>query len=337
MNNCESAHKSRTHPFPPADEVNPEEKNMAQNSEYSLNQNKNFIHEPFPGLFLLDLPQDKAGFRMFISAWFFKDRAGRNVLVDPGPASTIPLLKSLLDEMGETLDLILITHIHLDHSGGLGHLLQHYPQAKIIAHAKGHRHLSQPERLWEASVATLGDVAVMYRQPIPVPSSSIMETDDKNVIEIFLTPGHASHHLSFRTEFGERKFLFAGEAAGSYIPLGKGKFWCRPATPPVCNPRIFLDSIASLKSQLTGDEILCYAHWGAVENAKSRLDWSEEQLSFWVETISRHRDKAPETIVEKLLQSDERLQGIALPRDLMEKELSSMKNSVKGILKGLSA
>ncbi len=310
---------------------------MTQNCELSLNQIEDLIHEPFPGLFLLDLPQEKAGFRMFISAWFFKDRAGRNVLVDPGPASTIPLLKSLLDKMGETLDIILITHIHLDHSGGLGQLLQHFPQAEVIAHAKGHRHLAQPERLWDASVDTLGDVAVMYGQPVSIPAASIMETDDKNIIEVFLTPGHASHHLSFRTEFGGRKFLFAGEAAGSYIPLGQDKFWCRPATPPVCNPQVFLNSIAFLKSQLAGDEILCYAHWGAVEDAKARLDWSEEQLSFWVETISRHKDEAPEALVERLVQTDERLQGVKLPEDLDKKERSFMKNSVKGILKGLSA
>ncbi len=293
------------------------------------------IREPFPGLYLLDLPQSKDGFQRFISAWFFRDDSGRRVLVDPGPACTIPLLAEQLKRVTDGLDMILLTHIHLDHSGGLAQLLEHYPLAKVLAHPKGHRHLVEPGRLWKASLDTLGQVAVMYGEPLPVAPECLMDEDERGKIEVFPTPGHASHHLSFRAGFGGRGFLFAGEVAGMCIPAADGNFWHRPATPPVFDGQKALDSISLLRGKLAGDELLCYAHWGMTDNAEEQLNVAEQQLRFWLEVIS-HRKKEPiEKIVDYLLASDPFLQ-VSIPQDLKDREKQFMKNSVKGILRWLA-
>ncbi len=293
------------------------------------------IREPFPGLYLLDLPQPMDGFRQFISAWFFRDDSGRRILVDPGPASTIPLLVEQLKQITDGLDVILLTHIHLDHSGGLAQLLDRYPLAKVLAHPKAHRHLMNPGRLWTASLGTLGQVAVMYGEPLAVAPECLVHGDERGKIEVFLTPGHAAHHLSFRADFGDRRFLFAGEVAGMCIPADDGTFWHRPATPPVFDAQKALESISLLRQKLTGDELLCYAHWGAADNAQERLNVAEQQLRFWLELVSSHKEEPVEKIVDHLLASDTFLQ-VPIPLDLKDREKRFMKNSVKGILRGMS-
>ncbi len=294
-----------------------------------------FIREPFPGLYLLDLPQPMDGFRKFISAWFFRDDSGRRILVDPGPASTIPLLVKQLKRITNGLDMILLTHIHLDHSGGLAQLLEQYPLAKVLAHPKAHRHLAEPARLWAASLDTLGQVAVMYGEPLPVAQECLADRDETGNIEVFPTPGHAVHHLSFRAGFGGRKFLFAGEVAGMFISGNDGSSWHRPATPPVFHGQKALESISLLRETLAGDELLCYAHWGVSDNAQEALQVAEQQLQLWLEVVKSRKEQPVDKIVEYLLASDPFLQ-VSIPLDLKDREKKFMKNSVKGILQWIA-
>jgi glyoxylase-like metal-dependent hydrolase (beta-lactamase superfamily II) len=109
-----------------------------------------------------------AGFHHFISSWFFVDRTGRRILVDPGPAGTIPLLLDKLSSVTDGVDLVLLTHIHLDHSGGIGQLCEQYGGSAVAAHPKAMRHLVDPRRLWSSSLEVLGDVAEMFGEPAPL-------------------------------------------------------------------------------------------------------------------------------------------------------------------------
>ena len=103
------------------------------------NMRKTF--EMMDGLFLIDLPLPIEGFEKFFSAWFFIDDMGRKILIETGPASTIPILTAELSELTDSLDYILLTHIHLDHSGGLGHLAARYRGAKVLVSPRGRKHL----------------------------------------------------------------------------------------------------------------------------------------------------------------------------------------------------
>lgn len=122
------------------------------------------IHECGNNLFLIDLDQPREGFRHFISSWILLEKGGA-VLVDTGPRSTIPVLKQALRKLGITkIPYILLTHIHIDHAGGTGLLMNDYPEAKVICHPKGIRHMVQPEKLWESSRQVLGPLARSIRR-----------------------------------------------------------------------------------------------------------------------------------------------------------------------------
>lgn len=211
-------------------------------------------------LFLINLPQKFEGSEQFISAWFFRDKNEKTFLVDPGPASTIPDLCAALEGLTDRLDYVLLTHIHLDHSGGVGHLLEKYPCAKILVSDKGKKHLISPEKLWRASIDALGDIALIYGAPLPVPSEAILDGHIDGV-EVFETPGHASHHISFRVQ----NWLFIGEAAGMTEESS-----VRPTVPVRFDAEAARKSLELLISVCADDDILCYSHWGAYRTSSIR-------------------------------------------------------------------
>lgn len=161
------------------------------------------------GLHLIDLPQPMAGFHNFLSAWYFVDALGRRVVVDPGPASSIPGLIGRLSELTDGVDLVLLTHIHLDHSGGVGQFCAHYTDAKVLVHPKGKKHLLAPGKLWSASLDTLGDVARMYGEPLPLEASALADHALAGMTPLE-TPGHAPHHLAFLVPFRGERLFFVG-------------------------------------------------------------------------------------------------------------------------------
>lgn len=283
------------------------------------------------GLRLIDLPQSLPGFRKFISAWFFRDSAGRRIVVDPGPASTVPLLVRGLEDVTDGVDLVLLTHIHLDHSGGVGQLCARYPEARVLAHPKAFRHLTDPSKLWSASVATLGDVAHAYGAPLPVEASVLTAEDGRGLVEVLPTPGHAPHHLAFRVSCGGRRLFFVGEAAGLTLPAEGDAPWLRPTTPPRFDADSALDSLDRLLKTIDGDELLCYAHWGACGDPRRRVELARGQISEWLGHIGAMRDQSVSVIAASLMARDPLLRA-ALPGDLMERERLFVENSVRGFL-----
>ncbi len=283
------------------------------------------------GLFLIDLPQGMPGFRQFIASWFFVDALGRRVVVDPGPASTIPLLNGALERLTEDVDLVLLTHIHLDHAGGVGAFCRRWPHAGVLAHPRAFAHLRRPDRLWSASVRTLGDVALAYGEPEPL-AAPLLSEDPDGLIEVLPTPGHAPHHVALRTRPREgRPLFFIGEAAGLTLPSGDGALWLRPTTPPRFDAAAALSSLDRVAAALCGDERLCYAHWGLSEDPTGRLSLAREQTERWLKLIGTMLDRRPEEVVECLLRRDPLLQA-RLDEDLMERERRFMANSVQGFM-----
>ena len=281
----------------------------------------------------LDLPQLE-GFRDFISCWIYKSDE-ITFVVDPGPSSTIPVLLKALETLEiKHLDFILLSQIHLDHGGGSGYLLQHYPQAQINCHPKGIPHLIDPLKLWEGSLKVLGKIAQAYGAPLAVPEQNIfyskqIEFNGKQ-IQVTETPGHASHHICYQFE----QLLFAAEAAGVSITAGDGYFM-RPATPPRFIYEVYKKSLqitANLKA-----EYICLGHHGMRCDPQVFFGAADRQLEFWMKTIREHfkqgaayTDKA---VFEELLETDPALALFEkLDKDIQQREAYFCLNSIHGMI-----
>lgn len=286
------------------------------------------------GLYLLDLPQPRTGFRYFISSWFFIDDLGRKILVDPGPASTIPLLFEKLSSITDSVDLVLLTHIHLDHAGGIGHFCERCGNAKVLVCPRAVKHLLNPEKLWKASLATLGDLPEMYGAPLPLRPEALSDGKLPG-IDVFETPGHAPHHISFIVPFQGEKLIFVGEAAGLSLPplFPDSSPYLRPTTPPKFDAAAAQASLEKIEERLQDSEILCYAHWGATRSSRARVALARRQICDWLSLTSQMIGQTEEKIMERLLSSDPLLSGYShLPEDLRAREEFFIKNSLKGVL-----
>jgi len=218
------------------------------------------------------------------------------VLVETGSQSSVPVVLDALAGLGigaDDLAGIVVTHIHLDHAGGVGDLARAFPNATVYVHPVGARHLVDPARLIASAARVYGDsLDSLYGRLDPTPLQRIRVLEDREEIRIgpgrVLTavhsPGHASHHLALHDSGSG--VLFAGDAAGVRLPdVGV----LRPATPP---PEFDLDlAIASLHAfAARRPSALALAHFGVLEGdpadvlgeAESLLrEWAAVAESAW--------------------------------------------------------
>jgi len=292
------------------------------------------IIEPRENLKLIDLEQPRPGFSRFISSWLLQ-AGGLNLLVDPGPAVTIPTLTRALAGLGvRRLDGVLLTHVHLDHGGGVAELLDAYPRTPVLCHPHGMEHLANPERLWDVSLRNLGPVAEMYGRPRPVPKACLhfQERFEAGgvLIECLDTPGHAPHHLAFKV--GD--IVFAGEAAGIFLGLDDG-FYLRVGAPPggfhYPAYRRSLETIASLDASL-----LCFAHWGCTVEYRKVMETAIEQADLWMDVSLKYAAEADGTfehrVMEELLEKDPGLARLSsLPDEVRNRERTVLPIGIAGM------
>ena len=183
-------------------------------------------------------------------------------------------LLSGLQEIGirnEKVDYVMVSHIHIDHAGGSGTLMQHLSNAKLVVHPRGAPHMIKPEKLWEQSKLVLGKVAIAYQEIEPVPENRVITPQDGTVfnlggsvqVKVLETLGHASHHLAYFDT--DSQGVFQGDAAGIYFPKLDATI---PTAPAPFNLEMTLASIQKmLKLQ---PKRLYYTHDGPVESGVER-------------------------------------------------------------------
>jgi glyoxylase-like metal-dependent hydrolase (beta-lactamase superfamily II) len=289
-------------------------------------------------LILITLKPPIDGFDNFISAWLY--RGDVTFLVDVGPASTAPGLLQVLADVGvEHLDYILLTHIHLDHAGAIGEVSAKFSRTPIICHPAGIPHLIEPARLWEGTRKVLGATAEAYGPITAVAAERLLDATqfESGTILPLVTPGHASHHLSFKT--GD--YLFAGEAAGVYCVTHPDSFYLRPATPP----RFYFDTaVESIDILLHAQpHQICYAHYGMANDGIIKLETARQQLFSW-KAIVRNEVNKPESndLTERcktrLLQEDPLLADFHhLNESVQSREEYFLGNSINGFIGYLTA
>ena len=261
---------------------------------------------------------------------------GREVLiVDCGPKCSIGNLIRGLEALGvkpQSVRYVVATHIHIDHVGGASELLKWAPDAELLVHEKGVKHMADPRRLWKSTKTVLGELADAYGPIEAVDIDRIVGLRDGDEIEIagwsvlqvLETPGHASHHLSFFEP--EKRIIFPGDSAGIYIAQLDVLL---PTTPP---PHRLDLALKSLDKQIELEpRTACYPHFGSTDGAALKLSEHKRQLELWAEVIKDRLADPEERILDFLARHDPNLARIS---DIMKAYpilREGLLRSIKGI------
>lgn len=266
-------------------------------------------------------------------------------LIETGPSTSAGRVVAALAALGvgrDDLATIAVTHIHLDHAGGVGHLARAFPKADVVVHPRGARHLVEPTRLMDSARRVYGDVLdTTFGRLDPTPPERVVAADDGHTIHVGPTravtmhysPGHAKHHAAFLDE--SNGDLYPGDAAGMYVPE-TGTY--KPTTPP---PEFDLETWTASLARFRSMEPtrLLFSHFGPGPSVEEGLDAAEEEIRFWVERTraGRRLHSEPDQVIAEVRATvDERYHRLATSEfDDKWEELSSTGANVSGILRWL--
>lgn len=208
-----------------------------------------------------------------IGAWLVGD-----VVIDPGPTSCLDTLLEGLD--GARPRALLLTHIHLDHAGASGSLVERWPDLEVYVHERGARHMTSPARLLDSARQLYGeDMDRLWGKMVPVPDENIHvlrggETLFDGEFEVAYTPGHASHHVSFLHDGGT---AFVGDVGG--VRIAGSQMTIPPSPPPdidVDKWHASIDRIRAWKPRR-----LVMTHFGVGEDVDAQLAELAARLDDW--------------------------------------------------------
>ncbi|MGN6793249.1 MAG: MBL fold metallo-hydrolase [Streptosporangiaceae bacterium] len=222
-------------------------------------------------------------------------RSDRPCLVETGTAPSAPVVRDALATLGigpDDLATVVVTHIHLDHAGGVGDIAEMFPEAEVVVHERGARHLADPSRLMASAKMVYGDeLDALFGALAPTPADRIRTVEKTGVVDLgsgrrlesHYSPGHAKHHVGLVDSVSGD--LYVGDAAGIYIPETGDQ---RPATPPPdFDLGIALESLRMFAALRPAR--LLFSHYGPVAAVDEALDRSAEEIQLWVEETRQAR------------------------------------------------
>lgn len=248
------------------------------------------------GICRIDTGLDHPG----MAACYLVEQDGRGAFIDTGTWHSVPHMLEVLESRGiarEAVDYVMPTHIHLDHAGGAGELMRHLPNARMVVHPFGAKHMIDPERISKGAIAVYGEAQFRkdYHEIVPVDPDRVIEAPDRFEIDlngrnlVFLdTPGHASHHFCVWDE--QSHGFFTGDTFGiSYRETDlDGRALIIPTTTPVqFKPEKWQESLDKLES--FEPRAMYLTHFGRVEKVPRLM----EELR---EGIRVHHEIASETM-----------------------------------------
>jgi glyoxylase-like metal-dependent hydrolase (beta-lactamase superfamily II) len=217
--------------------------------------------------------------------------ADEPTLVETGPGTSVEPVTRALSALGiapDALAHIVLTHIHLDHAGGVGGLAARFPRATVWVHERGARHLSDPSRLVESATRVYGEerMAWLFGPVEAVAEERVQVLQDRDVLDVggrsllaLDTPGHASHHLALVDS--STGVVFTGDALGIHVP---DLPVLRPATPPPdFDLELAVASIERIREAATST--LLFAHFGPVADVGRTCDLAVRRLHEWTDSV----------------------------------------------------
>lgn len=223
---------------------------------------------------------------------------GRGAFVDCGTTHSLPNLLACIAQAGLTpadIDWLIVTHVHLDHAGGAGALMQQLPNARLVVHPRGAQHMIDPTRLIAGATAVYGEaeIARSYGQIVPVPAERVVVAEDGHRVllagrELVCvdTPGHARHH--FCVWDAASRSWFTGDTFGlSYRELDHagGAFIIPTSSPVQFEPEAMHASILRLMQE--APEGMYLTHYGRVEGTARLAQELHEQIDAMVVIAQR--------------------------------------------------
>ena len=255
---------------------------------------------------------------------------GRGAFIDVGTNYSVPLLLAELDEKRlavDDVDFVILTHVHLDHAGGAGLLMQKLPHARLVVHPRGARHMIDPTQLIAGASAVYGaeEIERSYGSLIPVDQHRIDIANEGHIIDLagrklvcFDTPGHARHHVCIHDE--RSRAFFTGDTFGlSYreFDTDQGAFILPTSTPVQFEPDALHASIDRMMSRNPTQMFL--THYSRVTDVERLAADLHVQIDAMVAIAQKHAADADRHAriadeLEKLFHARSREHGCTLDR-----------------------
>jgi glyoxylase-like metal-dependent hydrolase (beta-lactamase superfamily II) len=242
------------------------------------------------GIVRIDTEYQRPG----LAACYLLESQGEAAFVDTGTSHSLPLLLQALEQRGlvrEAVKYVIPTHVHLDHAGGAGALMRALPNAQLVVHPFGARHLIDPAKLIAGTIAVYGKAEFerLYGEIIPVAAERVIEAEDgltlelgRRRLECLDTPGHARHHICIHDS--QTNGFFSGDTFGlSYreFDTDSGAFLLPTTTPVQFDPDAWnatLDRLLSYRPK-----VIYLTHFGAVTGVEQLATQLREGLETFVE------------------------------------------------------
>lgn len=229
--------------------------------------------------------------------------SGSAAFVDVGTNDSVPYLLAALAELGiarQSVEYVLLTHVHLDHAGGAGALMRELPNARAVLHPRGAPHMIDPSRLIAGSRVVYGEqrFARLYGELVPIPRERVRVAADgerialgARTLELIHTPGHAMHH--YAVVDAAHASIFSGDTFGiSYPPLatGRGSFITPSTVPTQFDPEQHLASIDRMLSY--HPESIYLMHFSRVTGVPRLAELLKAQIGELTGIARRHAQAA---------------------------------------------
>jgi glyoxylase-like metal-dependent hydrolase (beta-lactamase superfamily II) len=254
------------------------------------------------GITCIDTMQHRAG----LAACYLVEEDGRAAIIDTGHSLCTPRILALLANKGialENVDYVMPTHVHLDHAGGAGCLMRELPNAKLIMHPRGARHMIDPSKLIAGATAVYGAEGLkqQFGEILPVDENRVVSIKDgdsfqlgQRRLELRDTPGHAKHHYAVWD--AKSQGWFTGDTFGiSYratdgaeCGLTQAHYIIPTSTPVQFDPDAWLDTINMLMSYQPQRMFL--THFGMIEDLQRLANDLRRKLHEYSLLAQRHRD-----------------------------------------------
>lgn len=270
--------------------------------------------------------------------------ADEPAIVETGPAMSFEPVVAGLERLGigrTDLAHVVVTHIHLDHAGGVWRIAERFPNATVWVHERGARHLADPTRLLASVTSIYGaeTMASLFGPVEPVAAQRIRALSDgarielgRRHLETVSTPGHAKHHVALVDS--ATGAVFTGDALGIHPPDARV---LRPATPPPdYDLELAIASIERIRERARG-AMLLFSHFGPVDEVERICDLAVERFRAWTDAVGEALERTEDLdeivrVLQELARADAET-GAEATLDLQAMEtLSSIRMNAMGIV-----